>query len=102
MSLEKTGKDQFKVSIRYLNDKGKAEEHQFTGTREQIHKDIQNEKDLPGSERAHLMRALNILDNSSFAFPGVRFVPGQGLIIDLNQFAPDETHSPQPNSSGQF
>ncbi len=57
MSLEKTGKDQFKVSIRYLNDDGKSEEHQFTGTREQIHKDIQNEKDLPGSERSHLMRA---------------------------------------------
>jgi hypothetical protein len=102
LSLEKTGKDQFKVSIRYLNDKGKAEEHQFTGTREQIHKDIQKEKDLPGSERAHLMRALNISDNSSFAFPGVRFVPGEGLVIDLNQFAPDESQSPHPDSSGQF
>jgi hypothetical protein len=99
MSLEKTGKDSFKISIRYLNDKGKIEEHQFKGTRDQLAKDIQSEKDLPHSERSHLLSALNV-SNNSMNFPGVRFVPGEGLIIDLDQFAPDQNH--QPEHSGQF
>jgi serine protease Do len=100
MTLEKTGKDTFKVSIRYLNDNGKMEEHQFKGTRGQMLKDIQSEKDMPRSERSHLLSALNVSSNSA-AFPGVRFVPGEGLIIDLDQFAPDESQQ-QPNNSGQF
>ncbi len=99
MTLEKTGKDSFKISIRYLNDTGKIEEHQFKGTRDQLAKDIQTEKDLPHSERSHLLSALNV-SNNSMAFPGVRFVPGEGLIIDLDQFAPDQNH--QPENSGQF
>ncbi len=99
MSLEKTGKDSFRISIRYLNDKGKIEEHQFKGTRDQLAKDIQSEKDLPHSERSHLLRALNV-SNNSMNFPGVRFVPGEGLIIDLDQFAPGQSH--QSENSGQF
>jgi serine protease Do len=99
MSLEKTGKDSFKISIRYLNDKGKIEEHQFKGTRDQLAKDIQSEKDLTHSERSHLLGALNV-SNNSMNFPGVRFVPGQGLIIDLDQFAPDQSH--QSEDSDQF
>ena len=99
MSLEKTGKDSFKISIRYLNDTGKIEEHQFKGTRDQLAKDIQSEKDLPHSERSHLLSALNV-SNNSMNFPGVRFVPGEGLIIDLDQFAADQNH--QPEHSGQF
>jgi len=99
MSLQKTGKDQFKVAISYLDDKGKTERHEFQGTRDEIHKAIHSEKDLPASERAHLLRALDMPEHSNF-MPGVRFVPGEGLIIDLGGFAP--TGSEQPGSDANF
>ena len=99
MNLQKTGKDQFKVAISYLDDKGKTERHEFQGTRDDIHKAIQGEKDLPASERAHLLRVLDMPEHSNF-MPGVRFVPGEGLIIDLGGFAPSE--SEQPGSEANF
>jgi membrane-associated protease RseP (regulator of RpoE activity) len=104
LNLEKTGKDQFKVTISYRNEKGEAERHEFKGTREEIAKDIRNVKDLPRDERHHLLSAL---DMNSMMLPGVRFVPGQGLVIDLGDVIPDESEQapnqePQPRGGKQL
>lgn len=60
LSMEKEGKDRYKVSIEYLDKNGKEQRHEFEGTREEIHRAIQAEKDLPDGERAHLFRSLGM------------------------------------------
>ncbi len=99
LNIEKTGKDQFKAAIAYRNDKGEVERKEFTGTREQIQKDVHNVKDLPRDERAHLQAALDM--QNSMRLPGVRFVPGEGLVIDLGDMMPDESRE-VPNHGTQF
>jgi membrane-associated protease RseP (regulator of RpoE activity) len=96
LNLEKTGKDQFKAAISFRNEKGETERREFTGTREQIGKDIHNLKDLPREERVHLLAALDM--RNSRALPGVRFIPGEGLVIDLGDFMPEEGQQ-QPNQN---
>ena len=96
MELQKTGKDRFKATISYLNDRGKTENHQFQGTREEIRRDVEKEKDLPPMERSHLLRSLNLTDQNAL-LPGIRFVPGEGLVIDLDALIPSQPHiKPSP------
>lgn len=92
LNIEKTGKDQFKAAIAYRNEKGEVERKEFTGTREQIEKDIHNVKDLPRDERAHLQAALDM--QNSMLLPGVRFIPGEGLVIDLGDLMPEQQDVP--------
>jgi hypothetical protein len=107
LNLEKTGKDQFKAAISFRNEKGDVEKREFTGSREQIAKDIHNLKDLPREERGHLLSALDM--RNSMALPGVRFIPGEGLVIDLGDFLPEDGQrhpsqheSQQPQSGKQL
>jgi hypothetical protein len=94
LSLQKTGKNEFKATIAYLDDQGKVERHEFQGTPEQIHKALAGEKDVPHSEREHLYRALNMSESGSI--PGVRFIPGEGLMIDFGSLVPDQSNQHQP------
>ena len=97
LSLQKVGKNEFKASIAYLDDQGKLERHDFQGTPEQIHKALAGEKDVPHSERQHLYRALNMSESGSM--PGVRFIPGEGLMIDFGSMNPDQSN--QHGAAGQ-
>ena len=47
-----------KLEINYLDKDGKMEHHAFKGTREEIEQAIKSEKDLPNSERHHLLHGL--------------------------------------------
>jgi hypothetical protein len=58
MTLKRLDNGQFQAEIRYLNEDGKAEQQVFKGTREEIEKAIKSERDLPASERDHLLTAI--------------------------------------------
>lgn len=60
LTLRKTGDNKFKVEIQYLDKAGKTQRHAFEGTREEIRRDIEAEKDLPASERSHLLSGLGM------------------------------------------
>jgi hypothetical protein len=44
---------------------------------------------VPPGEREHLYRALNM--SESGALPGVRVIPGEGLVIDFGSLMPDQS-----------
>lgn len=60
LTLKKLDNNRFQVTIEYLTQEDKVARHSFEGTREEIHRAIMNEKDLPTVERNHLLRALNM------------------------------------------
>lgn len=59
LRLTRTGDHQWKAIIDYRTTDGKKQERTFSGTREEIRKAIDAEKDLPAEERQHLLRALD-------------------------------------------
>lgn len=78
MTLRKTGDNKFKVEIAYLDKSGKKQQHTFEGTRDEIRHDIEQEKDLPASERSHLLSSLglpNLGEDRSARFPAWNFGP---------------------------
>jgi len=60
LTVKRIGDNRFHVEIGFLNKEGKTEQRTFEGTREEIHKDIASQKDLPAIERDHLLRSLDI------------------------------------------
>ena len=59
LTLKKLDNNRFKAGIDYLDKNGKKEHHEFEGTREEIQKQIEAEKDLPPNEKEHLVRGLD-------------------------------------------
>lgn len=59
MTLKKLDKDRFHATISYLDKEGKIKKHDYEGTHEEIHKQIENDKDLLPNERNHLLRSLD-------------------------------------------
>jgi hypothetical protein len=57
-------------------------------------------KDLPRDERSDLLAALDM--QNPMLMPGVRFVPGEGLVIDLRDMMPDQSQESSPHSGTQF
>ncbi|HTQ40407.1 MAG TPA: PDZ domain-containing protein [Pirellulales bacterium] len=93
LSLSRTSKDQFKAEIKYRDDKGKLETKDFQGSREQIRKDIDAEKDLPTNERDQLLRAISLARNPWEAdFPYVEFIPNNGIFWDFFEPAQQSNH----------
>lgn len=93
LTLSRTGKDQFKAEIKFRNDSDKLETKDFQGTRDQIRKDINAQKDLPTNEREQLLRAISLSRNPWEAeFPYVEFNPNTGVLWDFIE-------SGQPSSS---
>ena len=60
MTIEKQGNDRFHVLIQYLNKNGGLDRKTFDGSREEIHKSILAQKDLPAEERRQLFRSLDL------------------------------------------
>jgi hypothetical protein len=60
LKLTRLDAHHWRAEIEYRSREGKKEHRTFEGTREEIRKDIQAEKDLPDNERTHLLRALNL------------------------------------------
>lgn len=76
MKLTRTDDTHWRAEIEYRDTAGKKESRVFTGTREEIRKDIMGAKDLPTNERTHLLRALNLHDPVfEFHFPAGWMIP---------------------------
>lgn len=78
LTLRKTGDNKFKVEIQYLDKAGKVQRHAFEGSRDEIRRDIDAEKDLPASERQHLLSGLGLSSSGAdraAGFPGRGFGP---------------------------
>ena len=76
MKLTRTDEHHWTAEIEYRSKEGKKETRKFSGTREEIKKAIQNDKDLPQEEQHHLLRALNLHPPVfEFYFPSFGFGP---------------------------
>jgi PDZ domain len=64
LSLNRLGEDKFKIEIKYRDTNGKMESRKFEGSREEIRQAIEAQKDLPDNERNHLLRGLDLENNS--------------------------------------
>lgn len=89
LTLKKLGEDKFRAEVQYLDKEGKTKKHVFEGTRDEIRKAIEEDKDLKPQERAHLLRSLNLrnLDNDML-FPNLWFGPTPGWFYDPFDEAP--------------
>ena len=58
LKLSRIDDKHWNAEIIFRNKDGKKESKKFTGTREEIRKNIENEKDLPANEKHHLLRAI--------------------------------------------
>ncbi|HWA98000.1 MAG TPA: hypothetical protein VG713_05885, partial [Pirellulales bacterium] len=63
MTITQVDKNKFKAEIAYRDKDGKVEKRQFEGTRDELRRDIEQQKDLPASEREHLLSALGLGQN---------------------------------------
>lgn len=59
MTLKKLDKDRFHATISYSDKDGKIKKHDYEGTHDEIHKQIESDKDLLPNERGHLLRSLD-------------------------------------------
>lgn len=75
LTLKKLDDNKFRAEVQYLDTTGKSQKHVFEGTREEIKKSIEDEKDLKPAERAHLLRSLNLNteDDELLWIPGRMF-----------------------------
>ena len=84
LTLSRTDKNHYKVEIKYRDDKGKLETHDFQGLRDQIRNDIDAEKDLPANERDQLLRAISLSRNPwETSYPFVEFIPDNRVLWDF-------------------
>jgi len=83
MKLTRLDAKRWHAEIEYRTKEGKKESKTFEGTREEIRKDIQADKNLPANERNHLLRAMNV-HNPIFEF---HFLP-------FDQIGPESKDKP--------
>jgi len=77
LTLKKLDKERFHASVAFTNKDGKLQNHEYEGTRDEIRKKIEDDKDLLPNERNHLIRGLDLDGNLPFFLfqndPGVDF-----------------------------
>jgi membrane-associated protease RseP (regulator of RpoE activity) len=79
MKLTRSEDNKWSAEIEYRTKDGKKESKKFSGTRQELRKQIQEEKNLPDTEKHHLLRALN-LQPPIFEFE----IPAPGTGIQTN------------------
>lgn len=79
MKLARSEDNKWTAEIEYRTKDGKKDSKKFSGTRQEIRKQIQEEKNLPDTERHHLLRALN-LQPPIFEFE----IPPTGTVLQPN------------------
>ncbi len=83
MTLKSLGNNRYKVEIGYEIKDGQIEHRTFEGTRAEIQRDIQAQKDMPANERGNLLRSLGMTGGDWFEFPGVYYTPDGRVIWDF-------------------
>jgi len=96
LNLTRIDDKRFKVDIKFRDDKGKVEQKHFEGTRQEIQQAIQKAKDMPASEREHLLRSLDLGQGgySSFMFPPMYFPMRPGIWRDSDIWDPNDVNNP--------
>jgi membrane-associated protease RseP (regulator of RpoE activity) len=84
LTLNRTGKDKYKVQIGYETEGGKIEHQTFEGTREEIKQDILAQKDMPKQERQDLLSALRMSDQDNDFMPPAFFFPDRNAFRDFD------------------
>lgn len=79
MTIKKLDDNRFQAQIQYLDKEGKVRRQTFEGTRDEVHKAIVAQKDLPATERQQLLRSLD-MPADELEFSGVEMIPGFGLV----------------------
>lgn len=75
LKLTKTNDKQWCAEVEYLAKDGKKESKKFTGSREEIRKAIESDKDLPREEQHHLLRSMNFhAPVFEFYFPSFGYI----------------------------
>lgn len=71
MTLKKLDNNRFNASVSYTDKDGKLQKHEYEGTRDEIRKKIEEDKNLMPNERYHLIRGLDLHDGNFpiFLFP---------------------------------
>lgn len=70
LTLKKLDKDRYHASVAFTNKDGKLQKFEYEGTRDEIRKKIDQDKDLMPNERNHLVRGLDLDENLPiFLFP---------------------------------
>jgi membrane-associated protease RseP (regulator of RpoE activity) len=59
LTIRKTGGKQFEASIEYRAQDGKTMSREFSGTRAEIRKSVEQDDELPNEVRSHLLRSLD-------------------------------------------
>ncbi len=82
MKLSRSEDNKWTAEIEYRTKEGKKDSKKFSGTRQEIRKQIQEEKNLPDTEKHHLLRAMNLQPPIfEFEIPtpgtGIQTNPGQ-------------------------
>jgi len=60
LSLKSLGDGKYSASIYHTDPDGKTQKHTFEGTREEIRKQIEADKDMNDYQRGHLLNSLNL------------------------------------------
>lgn len=88
MALTRLDENSFRAEIKYRDQEGKIDTRTYEGTREDIQKSIQSEKDMPDAERAHLLRALDV-PGTDLEFDPAVYMPPEGPVIwDFERLVP--------------
>jgi len=69
LTLKKLDNNRFKASVSYTDKDGKLQKHEYEGTRDEIRKKIEEDKNLMPNERYHLVRGLDLQDGNFPFFP---------------------------------
>lgn len=88
MTVARVDDKRFKTDIKYRNKEGKMETRHFEGTREEIGKALEEEKDLPADEREHLKGALGVAGSPlelQFNLPDIHVGPSGGVVFDFDK-----------------
>jgi hypothetical protein len=99
LTLSRIDEDHFRATIRYRNEDGNLVTHRFKGTREEIRRDIEEERDLPANERAHLLRSLGLHSHAvPLNMPELWVLPDGRVIIEVPE-SEDEMEAEERESA---
>ena len=88
MALTRLDDNRFRAEIKYRDKEGKVDTRTYEGTREELRKAIQSEKDMPDAERGHLLRAMGMPGSLLGFGPAIYTTPDGELIWDFEDLVP--------------
>lgn len=76
MSVTKGFDDKYTAKVKYKDDDGTSIDREYTGTRQEVRDAINDDKELPESQRDQLLRSLDDRGEGEFRFPKLRLPTG--------------------------